>query len=176
MQLILGIPLEYIYGWWRITLVYLAGVLANVIGTSIFRPEIYIFGSSGGVYSLMGAYFIIILLNWNEMEKAKTQLIAMLIFIIVDVGSSIYNYNIDEEGSIGYIGHLCGFIAGLLVGILILRYGRCTGWQRILWWCTVAVYGLIMILGVSVHIFYSSHFVTSPKYTGPKLLEDRQLI
>lgn len=165
-QLVVGIPLEYIYGWWRVTFVYVAGVIANVIGTSIIYPEKHIFGSSGGVYALIGAYLIIILLNWKEMEMAIFQFMAILIFTIVDVLNSFNNYRSDPEGSVGYMGHLCGAIAGLLVGILILRYEKCKGWQAIFWWCSFGVYVVAMISGVSVHIFCTSHFGTGPKYSA----------
>lgn len=108
---------------------------------------------------------MVILLNWKEMEMAKIQLAAFLIYIIVDVGNSYSNYIIDPKESLGYMGHLCGSIAGLLVGILILRYLVCEGWQIIFWWCSFGVYVLAMILGVLIHIFYTGHFETAPKYT-----------
>lgn len=165
-QLVAGIAIEYIYGCWRVLLVYLAGVLANVIGTSIINPDIYIFGSSGGVYALIGAYLSIILLNWKEMEKAKTQLTVILLFIIIDVGNSVYNCRIDPVGCVGYLGHLCGFISGLLVGILILRYEKYQGWKIICWWCTFGIYVVLMIFGVFVHIFCDSRFSTVGKFSA----------
>lgn len=161
----MGIALEYIYGWWRVTLLYLAGVVANVIGVSILSPEKYILGSSGGVYALLAAYLFILLLNWKEMELALMQTIIFFILIVVDVGVSFNSLDIDPEGSVGYMGHLFGAIAGILVGILILRYDRCGGWQMILWWCTFSVYILVMFVGVLFHILYAKHFATGPKYS-----------
>lgn len=31
IQLVLGLPLEMVHGWWRVSLVYLSGVLAGTI-------------------------------------------------------------------------------------------------------------------------------------------------
>jgi rhomboid-related protein 1/2/3 len=52
-QLSLGIGLELVHGWWRVCLIYLSGVLAGSIGTSIFDPKAKLVGASGGVYALI---------------------------------------------------------------------------------------------------------------------------
>jgi len=52
----LGIPLEMVHGWWRVLLVYLAGVLAGSLGTSVTDPTVYLAGASGGVYALITAH------------------------------------------------------------------------------------------------------------------------
>lgn len=53
IQLFLGILLELVNNWWRVVLVYLAGVLAGSLGTSIVNPNSYLAGASGGVYALI---------------------------------------------------------------------------------------------------------------------------
>ena len=58
----LGIPLEMVHGWWRVLLVYLAGVVAGSLGTSIFERTAYLAGASGGVYALIAAYLVSIVL------------------------------------------------------------------------------------------------------------------
>ena len=52
IQIFLGVALELVHHWWRVALVYLAGVLAGSMGTSIVNPNIYLAGASGGVYAL----------------------------------------------------------------------------------------------------------------------------
>lgn len=61
MQLILGIPLEMVHKGLRVGLVYLAGVIAGSLASSIFDPLKYLVGASGGVYALMGGYFMNVL-------------------------------------------------------------------------------------------------------------------
>jgi Uncharacterized membrane protein (homolog of Drosophila rhomboid) len=56
VQIILGIPLEMVHGWWRVLLVYLAGVVAGSLGTSVSDPTVYLAGASGGVYALIAAH------------------------------------------------------------------------------------------------------------------------
>ena len=52
----LGIPLEMVHGWWRVLIVYLAGVVAGSLGTSISDPTVFLGGASGGVYALIAAH------------------------------------------------------------------------------------------------------------------------
>lgn len=56
MQLLLGITLELVHKWWRVALIYLVGVLAGCLASSITAPDYFIAGASGGVYALEYAY------------------------------------------------------------------------------------------------------------------------
>lgn len=56
VQILLGIPLEMVHHWWRVLLVYLFGVIAGSLATSISDPAIYLAGASGGVYAIMAAH------------------------------------------------------------------------------------------------------------------------
>ena len=48
IQLILGLPLEMVNGWWRVMLVYCSGVLAGSLWTSVLKPDKFLAGASGG--------------------------------------------------------------------------------------------------------------------------------
>lgn len=61
MQILLGLPLEVFNGW-RVIVVYLCGVLAGSMGTSLVTPDIYLVGASAGVYSLLTAHLATIFL------------------------------------------------------------------------------------------------------------------
>lgn len=54
--------LELVHHWWRVALVYLAGVAAGSMGTSITNPRIYLAGASGGVYALITAHIATIIM------------------------------------------------------------------------------------------------------------------
>lgn len=56
VQILLGIPLEMVHKWWRVLVVYFAGVLAGSLATSIADPYVKLAGASGGVYSLITAH------------------------------------------------------------------------------------------------------------------------
>ncbi|KAI3361240.1 hypothetical protein L3Q82_013435 [Scortum barcoo] len=58
MQLLVGIPLELVHKGFEVGMVYLAGVLAGSLSSSIFDPLSALVGASGGVYALLGGYFM----------------------------------------------------------------------------------------------------------------------
>lgn len=80
VQILIGIPLEMVHGSGRIACIYLAGVLAGSLGTSIFDPNAYLCGSSGGVYSLLAAHVAHIMLNYSNMEYGIVRLLAIFMF------------------------------------------------------------------------------------------------
>lgn len=71
VQIFLGVALELVHHWWRVALVYLAGVLAGSMGTSIASPHIYLAGASGGVYALITgtlwifSLFLFVIMNYH---------------------------------------------------------------------------------------------------------------
>lgn len=177
IQIFLGIALELVHHWWRVALVYLAGVLAGSMGTSLTSPRIFLAGASGGVYALITAHIATIIMvsclyisyyiwftdldhlqNYSEMEYAIVQLLAFLVFCFTDLGTSVYRHLTDQHDQIGYVAHLSGAVAGLLVGIGVLRNLEVRRWERILWWVAVIVYIALMTTGIIVHIFVPDYF------------------
>ena len=86
----------------RVGVVYLCGVVAGTLGTSLSDPSTYIAGASGGVYALIAAHLATLALNWHEdsavrirkvIHKPLTRVIR-LVFIITltlhDIGLAIY--------------------------------------------------------------------------------------
>jgi len=47
---------------WRIVLIYLSGVLAGSLATSVSDPNVYLAGASGGVYALITAHVATIII------------------------------------------------------------------------------------------------------------------
>ena len=62
VQIFIGIPLEMVHGWWRVLVIYFAGVVAGSLGTSITDPTSKLAGASGGVYSLITAHIATIIM------------------------------------------------------------------------------------------------------------------
>lgn len=151
----------------------------------IVNPGIYLAGASGGVYALITAHIATIIMvtsslfprflcfflqnanrnpslffsqNYHEMEFAIVQLFVFLIFCITDVGMSVYRHAYEMHDQVGYVAHLSGAVAGLLVGIGVLRNLKVRPWERALWWIAVTMYVVLMLTGISIHIFYRDHF------------------
>lgn len=103
------------------------------------------------------------------MEFAIVQLFVFLIFCVTDVGFSAYRHITDHHDQVGYVAHLCGAVAGLLVGIGVLRNLKVRPWERKLWWIAITLYFLLMITGISIHIFYKEHFPYARQITYKNL-------
>jgi rhomboid-related protein 1/2/3 len=58
----------------------LAGVLAGSLGTSVFDPEVYLVGASGGVYALLAAHLANIMMNFHHMRHGIWRLVAIFSF------------------------------------------------------------------------------------------------
>jgi rhomboid-related protein 1/2/3 len=159
VQIFIGIPLEMVHGWWRVLLIYVTGVVAGSLGTSMTDPMSKLAGASGGVYSLITAHIATIILNWKQMSFPLVQLFIFLLVTGVDVGTSIYNrYWTDMDEHIGYVAHFGGALAGLLVGIFVLRNLEVTKKENVIWWIAVAAYVALMLVGICWNIFYADYF------------------
>ncbi|KAL3271049.1 hypothetical protein HHI36_021549 [Cryptolaemus montrouzieri] len=159
VQILLGVPLEMVHKWWRVLLVYFAGVLAGSLGTSITDPTVKLAGASGGVYSLITAHIATIFMNWGEMTYPALQLLVYLIVIGADVGTAIYNrYVLDVGEHIGYVAHLTGAIAGLLVGLNVLRNLEVTRRERIIWWTSIILYTSLMATAIIWNLAWPSYW------------------
>lgn len=75
----MGLPLEMVHGSARIGCVYMAGVVAGSLGTSVFDTDVYLVGASGGVYALLAAHLSNVLLNYNNMEFGLFRLLGIFI-------------------------------------------------------------------------------------------------
>ena len=143
IQLCLGIPLEMVHRWWRILLIYLSGVVAGSLVTSISDPGVYLAGASGGVYALITAHLANVIFNWSEMEFPALRLIAFLLLTGIDTGIAVYYRYIEIDTKVGYAAHASGATVGLLLGIVILRNLRVKTWERVIWW-----FSLLTFLGL----------------------------
>ncbi|XP_011059615.1 PREDICTED: protein rhomboid isoform X4 [Acromyrmex echinatior] len=159
VQIMLGVPLEMVHKWWRVLIIYIAGVLAGSLGTSVSDPTVYLAGASGGVYALITAHVATIIMNWSQMEFAVLQLLVFLVITSVDVGQAVYNrYVLDTNDQIGYVAHLAGAIAGLLVGINILRNLEVQTWEKVIWWASIVTFTGLMTAAILWNILYPSYY------------------
>lgn len=62
VQIFLGVALELVHSWWRVSLVYVAGVAAGSLGSSLVLPHKYLCGASSGVYALITAHIATIIM------------------------------------------------------------------------------------------------------------------
>ncbi|KAB0791261.1 hypothetical protein PPYR_03061 [Photinus pyralis] len=159
VQLFLGITLEVVHRWWRVLLIYFAGVLAGSLVASICNPEVTLVGASGGVYAILTAHIASIIMNWKEMEYPFVQLLIFVIITVCDIGSAIYERHISPpSSSVSYTAHIAGAVAGLLMGINIVRNVKITHSENVIWWVSVILYVLLMGTTIVWHIAGGSYF------------------
>lgn len=61
-QLLLGLPLELVHKWWRVGLVYTAGVAGGSLAHSVTDYGVSLVGASGGCYAIIGAHLASVIL------------------------------------------------------------------------------------------------------------------
>ncbi|XP_055877117.1 rhomboid-related protein 3-like isoform X2 [Biomphalaria glabrata] len=156
VQVLVGIPLEMVHGSFRIALIYFAGILAGSLGTSVFDMNVYLVGSSGGVYALLAAHLANVLLNYSHMELGILKLAAIFIVASADVGFAIWNRYTpkDEVPSVGYTAHLTGALAGLTVGLAVLKNFQQKLHLQYMCWVAMAVYLGCVGFAIFWNVFY----------------------
>lgn len=155
VQVMVGLPLEMVHGSLRIGTVYMAGVLAGSLGTSVFDTDVYLVGASGGVYALLAAHLANVLLNYNQMEFGLVRLIGIFIVASADVGFAVYDrYAAEQAGPpVSYVAHLTGALAGLTIGLLVLKNFEQKLHEQLIWWVALGVYAACTLFAVLFNIF-----------------------
>ncbi|KAH8380313.1 hypothetical protein KR009_009925, partial [Drosophila setifemur] len=158
-QLLFGLPLELVHGSLRTGVIYMAGVLAGSLGTSVVDSEVYLVGSSGGVYALLAAQLASLLLNFGHMRHGVVQLMAVIVFVICDFCYALYARELSREleqlqrrPSVSYIAHMTGALAGISVGLLLLRQLDGGSRPRPLRWLALGVWCLFSAFGIAFNL------------------------
>ncbi|XP_064095963.1 rhomboid-related protein 2-like isoform X2 [Macrobrachium nipponense] len=151
VQLVLGIALEIFHGWWRVGIIYFTGILFGSLAQSIMHPEIFVLGASGGVFAVEYAHIGNLLLNWSQMEFRWVQLIIILVLSTMDLSLAIHDrYFSSTPSNTGHMGHLGGAIAGVTVGIYVLRNFKIEKWERYCWWVALSVFVVLLVAGITL--------------------------
>ncbi|KAJ8958526.1 hypothetical protein NQ318_002321 [Aromia moschata] len=159
VQLILGVPLEMVHKWWRVLIIYFAGVIAGSLANSITDPMCRLAGASGGVYSLLTAHIACVIMNWSEMMFPYIQILVYSIIVICDIGQSVYDrYFLDVKSQVGIAAHFGGALAGLLVGIYTLRNLQVTKTEKYIWWIALILYIVLMGGAIIMNVAWPGYF------------------
>ncbi|XP_072388271.1 protein rhomboid-like [Diabrotica undecimpunctata] len=152
VQLLVGLPLEMVHGSGRVALIYMSGVAAGSLGTSVFDNDVYLVGASGGVYALLAAHLANVLLNYNNMQCGILRLFGIFAIASCDVGYAIYS-RYDSVGlPVSYVAHLTGALAGLTIGLLVLKNFEQKLHEQLLWWVALGVYAACTIFAVLFNV------------------------
>ncbi|PWA20696.1 hypothetical protein CCH79_00011537, partial [Gambusia affinis] len=156
MQLLLGIPLEMVHKGQEVGSVYLAGVLAGSLASSIFDPLTVLVGASGGVYALYGGYFINAVVNFKQMKLifGVTRILAV---VSIDFSYALYRRFANLEGGVqvSFVAHLGGIVAGLTIGYIFFIDFNTKLCKNPLFWLCIFGYAAFLIFAVFFNIFIS---------------------
>ncbi|KAL3872317.1 hypothetical protein ACJMK2_040249 [Sinanodonta woodiana] len=170
-QLLLGLPLEIVHKWWRVMLVYFVGVIAGSLSHSLTDHWVALAGASGGCYALIGGHLASVILNWDEMNhdccegnpirfllSAPVRLAFLLLLAGGDTGNAVYRRFFTEGSSkVGISAHIGGMLAGLLLGIPILKNIKEHPWEKTLGWVTLTVFLLFVAFAVFFNGLYKGY-------------------
>ena len=84
--------------------------------------------------------------NWTDIQVVKkpvTMIIRtafILLLTLHDVGFAIYVRLYDPDNRTGFMGHLCGALAGLTVGLFLLDNRRVRSWEPVIQWLALIIF------------------------------------
>lgn len=131
LQILVGVPLEMVHGWWRVALIYFLGGIAGTCCVSMFDEKTNVIGASGGVYALLGAHVANIINYWQQMPYAVFRTAIFGTIFAVDIVSSAYAKYVEGDKSVSYSSHMGGALCGWALGMYVLdefEWGRERDW------------------------------------------------
>ncbi|KAM8871197.1 rhomboid-related protein 2 isoform 3-T3 [Spinachia spinachia] len=159
MQLLVGVPLELVHKGFEVGMVYTSGVLAGSLCSSIFDPLSALVGASGGVYALLGGYFMNAVVNFREMIPLLGifRILAIVVFVATDFGFAIYRRFLSDDAGmkVSFVAHIGGVVAGMTVGyVFFSAYDQKLLKDPRFWLCIVG-YLLFVIFAVVFNVVLS---------------------
>lgn len=159
MQLLLGIPLELVHKGFEVGMVYLAGVVAGSLASSIFDPLHALVGASGGVYALIGGYFMNAVVNFREMIPllGVFRILAIVVIVGTDFGFAFYRrFFSDEQGlQVSFVAHFGGIVAGMTIGYVFFSDYNEKLLKDPRFWLCIAGFVVFLIFAILFNIFLS---------------------
>uniref|UniRef100_H2YKT3 Rhomboid-related protein 2 n=1 Tax=Ciona savignyi TaxID=51511 RepID=H2YKT3_CIOSA len=158
LQLMFGVPLEMVHKSLRVGIVYMSGVLAGSLASSIFDPFVYLVGASGGVYALLGGYLSNVVANWSRMAFNGLHLVLVLVIVIVDLSFSIYRRVVVVPGGpppVSLVAHLAGGLAGITIGYVVFSDYKKNMIKDVRCWICLAAYICACAFAVFFNLFLS---------------------
>ena len=74
--------------------------------------------------------------------------------VSVDVGIAIYNRYAVSLHSVSYVAHLAGGLAGLTIGLLVLKNFEQKLHEQLIWWVALGVYVACILFALVFNVFY----------------------
>ncbi|KAF5910300.1 hypothetical protein HPG69_014532 [Diceros bicornis minor] len=129
------------------------------LASSIFDPLRSLVGASGGVYALMGGYFMNVLVNFREMIPAFGIVRLLIIILIIgsDMGFALYRrFFVPANGSpVSFAAHIAGGFAGMSIGYTVFSCFDKALLKDPRFWIAIAAYLACVLFAVFFNVFLS---------------------
>lgn len=142
MNMVLGIPLEEFHGSWRLFLMFNFGVFGGACCSVVTDIHSSVVGMSGGCYALLGMHLADLLMNWAQRKHRWQKLLLMVVLAGYDILST---HTTQGAAPVSHAAHFGGYVAGLLIAIVLGRNLVWKRWERALQALTVGC-GLLLIV------------------------------
>jgi membrane associated rhomboid family serine protease len=63
----------------------------------------------------------------------------------------------NHLAQVSYVAHIGGFIAGLLMGIVVLRNFKMHTWERVVWWIALVGFILLVLAAIIWNLAYPGY-------------------
>ena len=133
---VFGDNIESALGSFRFTLFYLLCGVGAALGQVLIDPasEIPMVGASGAISGVMGGYLLLyphaqvetlLMLGWYIRMVRLPALVVLGLWIVLQLFSGLASLGAGASGGVAFFAHVGGFVAGLIL-VLLLRRRR--------WW------------------------------------------
>ncbi|XP_071111628.1 rhomboid-related protein 2-like [Haliotis cracherodii] len=177
LQLFVGVSLEMIHKWWRVMIVYLCGIIAGSLLHSMIEHNMALVGASAGAFALVGAHLAVVITNWKQMRvkceckskclpsdfdrtlpTAPLRLVVVLPLVLHEIGRAIYKHVASpEDWKIAVGAHIGGILAGVLLGVPLLKNMVKLPWETTLGIITAVVFLLFVTAAVLFNGLYKGY-------------------
>lgn len=138
LLILLGIPLEGLYGSVLTCLLFNAGVIGGAACFMLFDTHSSVLGASGGCVALLGMHLAYVVMNWRETKFRWLTLFVLAVLQTTDIVVNLSGLR-DGKSNVSGVTHLGGYLAGLLGALTFGRNLKVRRWERVLAWCAAAV-------------------------------------
>uniref|UniRef100_A0A915C7X3 Peptidase S54 rhomboid domain-containing protein n=1 Tax=Parascaris univalens TaxID=6257 RepID=A0A915C7X3_PARUN len=155
VELFIGMPLEISVGTLRTSLVFISGVFAGSLVTSIFEQSVSLMGASGGVYALLALHVANVLFSFDRVDCALCWIIVAIFVASCDTAFAIFDHYTATKFMVrhtAYATHLVGAAAGFSLGLLLLERDDEKNTRRPIYWSAFAFYVILMLSAIVYNV------------------------
>uniref|UniRef100_A0A9J2NZ56 Peptidase S54 rhomboid domain-containing protein n=1 Tax=Ascaris lumbricoides TaxID=6252 RepID=A0A9J2NZ56_ASCLU len=155
VELFIGMPLEISVGTLRTSLVFISGVFAGSLVTSIFEHGVSLMGASGGVYALLALHVANVLFSFDRVDCALCWIIVAVFVASCDTAFAIFDHYTATKFMVrhtAYATHLVGAAAGFSLGLVLLKRDDEKHTRRPIYWSAFAFYVILMLSAIVYNV------------------------